>query len=225
MNENAVSAMDRNRENERGARTSLRQCALTRETCPVDAMIRFVAAPDGMLCPDVRANLPGRGVWVSATRDAVEKAVQNKVFARGLKQKVSVPEGLADLVEELLERRALEALSLANKAGNVVSGFDKVARLVERGRATALLHACDAAAGGREKLDRRFLASRRGEDGSAVTIFGDLLTIAQMSLAIGRPNVVHAGLSKGGAAAKFVMDALRLRGFQAGAGVPDPVAR
>ena len=57
-----------------------RTCIATRETRGVEGMIRFVAAPDGMVTPDLKRKLPGRGVWVTATQEAVTEAVRKKAL-------------------------------------------------------------------------------------------------------------------------------------------------
>ena len=58
------------------ARGSLRRCIVTRSELPPDDLIRFVADPSGTIVPDVARKLPGRGVWVTAERSAVEAAVK-----------------------------------------------------------------------------------------------------------------------------------------------------
>jgi predicted RNA-binding protein YlxR (DUF448 family) len=195
---------------------SLRQCAVTRAELPPDDLIRFVLAPDGSIVPDLARRLPGRGVWVTATRAMVDAAVRRKVFARSLKQPVATPEDLPDLVERLLVKRVAEALSLANKAGLVVAGFAKVEEMLGQGRAAVLLHASDAAAAGVDKLDRKFKALMGPERFQKSTVAE--LTSAQLSLAIGRPNVVHAAASEGGASQRMLQEAVRLRRYRAGEG-------
>lgn len=196
--------------------TGRRLCAATRAARDPDELIRFVADPDGRLVPDVARRLPGRGVWVGADRASIEKAIKTKAFARSLKRQVTVPEGLADMIEAQLVRRLCDALALANKAGLVSTGFEQVDKLVEGGKAAALLHGSDAAAGGRAKLDRKFEAVAR-DRGTAARIV-DALTIDQISLAMGRSNVVHAGLIQGGATTRFLSEAERVERFRSGFG-------
>src|SRR5687767_6184725 len=85
-----------------------RFCAVTRTVKPVDDMIRFVLGPDGVV-PDLKRKLPGRGIWVTATKSAVTDAVARKVFARGFKRDVRVPPELPELTERLLRRAALDS--------------------------------------------------------------------------------------------------------------------
>ena len=96
------------------------------QVTPVGDLIRFVVAPDGSVVPDLKRRLPGRGVWVTATRHALAEAVTRKVFARGFKRDVRVAPDLVDVTERLLERAALDALAIAHKAGRVAAGFAKV---------------------------------------------------------------------------------------------------
>jgi predicted RNA-binding protein YlxR (DUF448 family) len=195
---------------------SVRLCAVSRTQRPPDELIRFVLAPDGAIVPDLARRLPGRGVWVSATRDAVASAVRQKVFAKSLKQAVTVPEELPGRVEDLMRRRLAEAISLANKAGLLVSGFAKVEGLLEDRRAAVVVHASDAAADGVSKLDRKFKALA-GPDCAGQSTVAEL-TSAELSLAIGRSNVVHAAASEGGASRRIIEEASRLRRYRAGEG-------
>lgn len=186
----------------------LRLCALTRAALPKDDLIRFVADPSGAIVPDTAARLPGRGVWITATEKAVAEAVKAKVFARSLKREVKTAADLPAVAFQLLERRALGALSLANKAGVVTTGFAQVEALIEKGNAAVVLHASDAAPGGAEKLDRKMRAIAR--DAGREAMIQSLFTVEQMSLAMGRANVVHAALIKGGATDKFLAEAGRM---------------
>ena len=203
----------------------LRQCAVSRAHKPPEELIRFVAGPDGAIAPDLARRLPGRGVWVDATREAVGAAVRQKAFAKSLKRQISVTIDLPALVERLMARRLAEALSIANKAGLVIAGFAKVDELIARGQAAVVLHAADAAADGVAKLDRKFKAVA-GPNGGTATVIREL-TGAEMSLAMGRPNVIHAAAAEGGATHRLIEEARRLRryrlGQEPGGGVPPQV--
>ena len=193
-----------------------RQCAVTRLRHAPEDLLRFAAGPDGLVVPDLKASLPGRGVWITCARDIVEKAVSTGVFPRAFKSAVKAPDDLAMQADRLLERAALQRLSLANKAGLVICGFDKVSQALRTGRVT-LLHAGDAAADGCRKLDRLQIAAAHGSDPaeSAVRHFN----AEQLSLALGRPNVVHAALKQGGPSGKFLDAVARLEKFRAGSAV------
>src|ERR1700688_3869543 len=103
-----------------------RMCVATRTVRPVADLIRFVVGPDGEAVPDLKRKLPGRGVWVTATQDALGDAIKRKIFARGFKREVRLAADLLPRTERLLERSALDALAIAGKAGLVATGFVRV---------------------------------------------------------------------------------------------------
>ncbi len=189
-----------------------RMCAVTRAELPPDALIRFVRSPDGELIPDLEQRLPGRGVWVTCERKIVEKAIKTKAFARGLQAEASIPVDLPGRLDTMLARRAGDALALANKAGKVIAGFQQVDAALEKGSVAVLLHGADAADDGRGKLDRKFKAIQRDRGLDAPII--DILTIVQISLAIGRSSVVHAALLPGGLAKRFQREAERVSRYR-----------
>ena len=143
-----------------------RLCVATRTVRPVADLIRFVVGPDGEAVPDLKRKLPGRGVWVTATQDALGDAIKRKVFARGFKRDVRLPPDLLERTERLLEQSALDALAIAAKAA-VVSGFAKVETALLRDQVVALLHAAEAAPDGVKKLDA---ALRRRRTGGPVAV-------------------------------------------------------
>jgi uncharacterized protein len=189
-----------------------RMCVATRTVRPVADMIRFVIGPDGEAVPDLKRKLPGRGVWVTATQDALSDAVKRKALARGFKREVRLPADLVVRTGELLERAALDALAMAGKAGLVATGFTRVEAALAREKVVALLHAAEAAADGVRKLDAAL--RRRLEHDPIVTI--GILTSAQLDLAFGRPNVVHAALLAGPPSDTFLARLQRLERFRSG---------
>jgi hypothetical protein len=187
---------------------TLRMCAVSREQKPVDELIRFVISPQGEVMPDIKRKLPGRGLWISASRQTVAEAVRRHQFSRGFKRDVRVAETLAADTETLLARSAVEALAIAAKAGQVISGFSKVEAALEdrkdRAAIAALIHASDGAAEGIRKL-QAIARQNAGIDGEspefpAVTA----LTSAELDLALGRSNVIHAALLAGPASKTFL---------------------
>ena len=191
----------------------VRLCALTRAQLPIENLIRFGAGPDGIVVPDLAQRLPGRGVWVNATRTHVTDAVRRNVFARSLKRTVNAPADLPERIDALMVKRVLEALSLANKAGLVIPGFAKVDAALETGAVAALIHGRDGARDGIERLDRKFNAVNLARENPGVIVTE--LTIDQISLAIGRSNVVHAAVISGGAATRLLDEARRLMRYRA----------
>jgi len=189
-----------------------RHCALSRTLKPVDEMIRFVVGPQGEAVPDVKRKLPGRGIWITGSRSALDEAVKRNVFARGFKRDVRVAGDLAAATERLLERAALDALAVASKAGQVVTGFAKVEAAITQGDVAAVLHASDAADDGTRKLDAALRRKAAEKPGETATI--DLFSGRQLDLALNRPNVVHAALLAGPAGETFLARVMRLKRFR-----------
>jgi predicted RNA-binding protein YlxR (DUF448 family) len=192
---------------------SERFCAATGAVTPVDDMIRFVLAPDGTVVPDLKRRLPGRGVWITATRPALRSALARKAFARSFKREVRITPDLVESTERLLERSALDVLAMAHKAGRTVTGFAKVeAALARADRVVALIHASDAAEDGVRKLAA---ALRQRSDAEKIAIIATFAT-SQLDLALGRANVVHAVLVAGPESEAFMARLARLERFRTG---------
>jgi predicted RNA-binding protein YlxR (DUF448 family) len=186
-----------------------RRCIVTGEVLPEEALIRFVADPDGCVVPDIDARLPGRGFWVSAIRDVVDVAVAKNQFSRAAKAALKAPVELAEKVEQLLVRRLSDDLGLARRAGLLVLGFDNISRAMDaKTRPVLLIEAADGAADGRRKLVG--MAGARGFYPPVV----DCLTCSELSLALGRENVIHAALNPGRLSERVRREAGRLRGFR-----------
>src|ERR1043166_2956755 len=132
-----------------------RMCAVSRQVKPTGELIRFVVSPAGEVIADVKGKLPGRGLWLTASRRVVAEAIRRHQFGRGFKRDVRVAPTLAADTEKLLARSAIEALAMAAKAGLVISGFAKVEGLLRQrqGGIAALIHAADGASDGIRKLD------------------------------------------------------------------------
>jgi predicted RNA-binding protein YlxR (DUF448 family) len=194
-----------------------RLCIATRKVRPVSELIRFVVDPDGAVVPDIKGKLPGRGVWVTATRAALAEALKRKAFGRGFKRDVRIPEDLVERTERLLERGALDALAVAGKAGLVVTGFSRIQAAVGEASPTALIHAAEAGADGVKKLDSAWHSARHHNVATAsspppIRAF----SVTQLDLALGRPNVVHAALQAGPATDTFLARWQRLERFRSG---------
>jgi predicted RNA-binding protein YlxR (DUF448 family) len=198
-----------------------RFCAATGEVKPVDAMIRFVLDPDGAAVPDLRRRLPGRGVWITATRNALRTAITRKVFARAFKRDVRLAGDLVATTERLLEQAALDALAIAHKAGNAAIGFGNVDAALARDRVRALINAAEAAPDGTRKLSA---ALHRRHDAGEIAVV-DVFASAQLDLALGRSNVIHAALLAGPESETFLARVARLDGFRTGTASGPPGIR
>jgi len=171
------------------------------------ALIRFVAGPDGSVTPDLARKLPGRGLWVEASRESVTAAAKKGLFSRAAKAKLTAPPDLADQVEEGLKRRLLSGLGLARRSGDLISGFEKVAATITAGKCAWMIEASDGARDGRRKLLALARKSPRQPE-----LFG-LFGFAQLGLALGGENVIHLALLAGRNADHWALDAERLARF------------
>ena len=168
-----------------------RKCIVKGQTADRTKLLRFVLDPSGIVVADIKEKLPGRGVWVTCNKSCLEEAVKKKLFARAFKTKCKVPDDLPQTIDTMLETRALSSLSLAKKAGQVVSGFDKVFLAMSKTRLSLLIEAKDGAEGGQNKLEKKFSAIF--PEGKVIKLF----TSAQMDMAFGNTNVIHAAITTG----------------------------
>jgi uncharacterized protein len=191
-----------------------RTCILTRQTHDPASMIRFVVAPDGSLAPDLKRRLPGRGVWLDATKEHVRTALRKKAFARAFKREVVTPIDLPEQIETLLITDARQSLAMANKAGLVITGFDRVQEGLRNRSIAVLLHAIEAARDGAEKLDRMATRAALERQQQAMIVIRPF-TSREMDLALGREHVIHAALIAGAASKACLtrcLSLLRYRG-------------
>jgi len=185
-----------------------RRDIVTGEVMPEERLIRFVADPAGTVVPDLAAKLPGRGVWVAADRASVEAAARKGLFSRSAKTKLNAPSDLADQVDRLLATRALNGLGLAKRAGQLISGYEKVAAALGAGKAAWLVEASDGAADGRRKILGAARKSPR-----APQLIGTW-SASELGLALGGENVIHTAFLAGRGADRWTFDVLRLSGFR-----------
>ncbi len=194
-----------------------RRCIATGASVPMDNLLRFVVGPDGGICADLGRELPGRGIWVGGRRELLDRAVKKRLFARAAKRAVVVADDLPDQVEALMRQRALALLGLAKRAGQLTLGYEKVRALLATDKAAIAISAHDASLKGREKLlgggtvAFADAAPDRVLDGRIVV---DLFGIEELSLALGRENVVHAALKVGGLAEHFLAECHRLKDYR-----------
>lgn len=182
----------------------LRRCLVTRERQPRETMLRFVVTPEqvspaGGLVFDVAATLPGRGMWLSAGRDVIDKAIRRGAFARAAGRQLDVPERLADHVTNVLENRIVELLGLARRAGAAVTGFEKVKERLAAGQCALLVEASD---GSQSELDR--LLQRRRVN------LVQPLPADRLGAVFGRDRAVHVAIGQGRLAGMIGTDAARL---------------
>lgn len=199
-----------------------RRCFVTRREADRAALVRFVLDPEGRVVPDLAGRLPGRGLWLSATRDVVNTAVGKGLFAKGFRKAAVAGPDLADAVERLLARRCLDCLGLARRGGAVFAGAEKVGAALAAGWVGALAVASDAAPDGRRRMIAKagHGVARGAEDGAAgecdevAMPVIETFSAAELGAALGRDHAVYVALRKGRLAARFVAEARRLGGFR-----------
>jgi predicted RNA-binding protein YlxR (DUF448 family) len=176
-----------------------RRCIVTGEVKPKDALIRFAISPDNIVVPDVAGNLPGRGLWVTAWREAIDTAQQKNLFAKAAKAPVKAASGLADSVAQLLRKRCLDLLGLAKGAGIAVLGQTQVEAAIKAKKLGLLLIADDASAGGLGKIDTTAVETLRS------------FTRQELGSTLGYEQVVYAGLLPHGLTGKLKQELVRLQ--------------
>jgi uncharacterized protein len=181
-----------------------RRCLVTRQKGEQTQLLRFVLDPERRVRLDLEQRLPGRGMWLSADRDVLNRAVSRNLFARAARGPARAEPDLADEVERLLVRRALGTIGFARRAGQVAAGFQQVQEMLRSGNAGALLEAVDGAPDGRRRL------RRLAPDLPLIAAFSS----AELGAALGREVTVHVAVARGRLAQRLIADVERLSGFR-----------
>jgi predicted RNA-binding protein YlxR (DUF448 family) len=186
-----------------------RRCIVSGDILPEGRLLRFVVGPNAEVVPDVEAKLPGRGLWVRADREAIAAAAKKQFFSRAAQGKVKASADLPALAEARLVDRMLGHLGIARRSGELILGFEQVERALGGDTPPAVIvEASEASPQGSRKL--RSVALSRG----VVPFVIRALTNDELSLAVGKANVVHAALKSGRIAERVIFDAGRLAGFR-----------
>jgi predicted RNA-binding protein YlxR (DUF448 family) len=192
-----------------GSRLRERRCIVTKEVLPESRLVRFVIGPENEIVADLAAKLPGRGIWVGAERCIIEHAIAKNLFAKAARASIHVQSDLPAKVGSLLLKRIQDHLGLARRSGVMVFGFDNVMRALEsRRKPGVLVEARDGSEDGRRKISGA--ARAKGLQPKVIS----LLDSDELSMALGRENVIHAALFQGPLADRLVLDAERLEGFR-----------
>jgi len=192
----------------KGAKFRQRRDAVTGKVMDEAGLIRFVIGPGNIVVPDIAAKLPGRGIWVAADRVSVQTAAKKGAFSRSAKTGAIAPADLADQCDALLARSVLGLLGMANRAGQIESGFDKVRAYIQVDPPAWRICANTAARDGRNKI--RVASKAAWEVSPLLACFGP----ESLGKALGRDEVTHAVLKPGRLAKKFTTEARRLGGFR-----------
>lgn len=164
----------------------LRKCIVTGDVKEKTDLLRFVVTPELLVVPDLSKKLPGKGIYVTNSRQALETAVQKNLFAKASKLKAKTDKTMVETVERVLQKRALDAVSLAKKAGILVLGLEKVLEVLKKGKVAFIVEAKDAGDDGKNRIA---LAAKDLE------VFR-LFSVEELDKALNKVNTVHAALVK-----------------------------
>ena len=181
-----------------------RRCISTGSIMNTKSMVRFVVGPDGGAVPDVFCKLPGKGMWVSSKKSSLDRALSKNLFSVVSKKPVLINNNLSKQIEDSILKKLLNLISLARKANQAISGFEKVKGSLETDRAVLLIQASDGSP--REKSRLRPPVG----DGTLI----NCLKMQELGLAFGRESVIHAAIMRGGLHKEITLEALRLGGIR-----------
>ena len=206
-----------------------RRCIATMKSARQSGMIRFVLSPDNEVTPDLAARLPGRGAWVTASREALELALKRGAFPRAFKAQVKVPSHLPETTEKLLVSRILAQLGLVRRAGDLILGYEQVREAIQKARPKCLIEASDGAEDGRSgvlallkglygpdlDLEPEEVSGpdKRVENHVLPPVVG-CFSADELGMALGRDRVIHACLKQGRFATSWTGELARLSGFR-----------
>ncbi|WP_375631075.1 MULTISPECIES: RNA-binding protein [unclassified Bartonella] len=189
-----------------------RTCIVTRKNASAQTLIRFVIGPNNQIVPDLKANLPGRGVWISAHHAVIEKAIKQKAFHKNFKTDVEVAPNLVHVIDTLLLKAALSSLSMARKAGAIVMGATKVDAAIRSGKVILVLHAKETTEDGKRKIAQAIHSIQQQTNRTIKTI--SLFTSDEMRVAFGSNPVMHAALLDTKAAEGFLKTTCKLISYR-----------
>ena len=180
-----------------------RKCIVCGEVLPKEKMLRFTLAPDNQIVPAFKKKLPGKGIWVKNSKQSLLTAVEKNLFAKAAKKNVKVSPELVNMAESILHKRALDAISLARKAGALVFGFEKVCEAIKKNKVAFVLEAKDAGADGHNKIMN--LAKN-------LEVF-HTFNVEELDQELDKVNTVHIALLHGEMAKAVQMEISRLENF------------
>jgi len=213
ISSHAPDSIDEFGEDKRGHKGPERRCIVSREAAHKLDLLKFVLSPDGVVTPDLMEKLPGRGAYLTPNINDLNEAIKTNAFNRAFKGKAVVPDALIDVVTNMLSRRVLGLITMANKAGRLRQGFDQVKSLAGAGELAIRIEASDGSPDGRGKIRTLAKAVGLATDGGVPPLLG-CFTALELGQALGRPPVVHAAIERGRLAKTMKYDMRRLSGFR-----------
>lgn len=177
-------------------KTPLRRCLDSGAILPKEQMIRFVISPEGEVVPDLHQSLPGRGIWVTANRKNVTRAIQKKLFNRFFEGMIKIAPDFIENIVFLLEEKLIHFLCLMRKQGKIIAGFEKLGSWIKKGQVAVMLKAQDAVGSDLEKL------KRLDPNLQIISVF----TREKINKIFGGTNFVYCGVQKCGLLPSFMAD-------------------
>lgn len=167
--------------------TEDRKCIVCGEVKAKEDLLRFTVSPDNVVVPDFKKKLPEKGIYVSNSKIALQTAVAKSLFSKVMRKNVKANAELIQTVENILRKKGLESISLAKKAGALVTGFEKVSEKIKRDKVAFLLEAKDAGADGKKKM------ASLAKDLEVFVLYD----VEELDKALDKVNTVHAAFVKG----------------------------
>ena len=161
-----------------------RTCHACRRSRPQSELLRFVCGPAGRAALDLRGKLPGRGAYLCPELACLRKGLKPKGVANvlGCAPPAAGAGELRDQALEGLGRLLIEHLGHARRAGAVIPGMERVAQALEKGDASWVLVATDAA-----ERTRTLMTTRAGGGGVVTALtkneLGAVLDTAEVGVA------------------------------------------
>ncbi len=190
-----------------------RRCILSGEHGPRHGLIRLALGPDGQVVPDLAAKAGGRGAWLGVDRAGLEAAMARGRLASALRralraETLSVPADLPQRIADGLAQRALDRLGIETRAGNTVTGSERIDAAIRAGGIGLLVSAEDAGADALRGLAAVLRSFAPGARALRVPVGREAL-----SRALGRANTVYVAVRAGAPSERVGADIARWRGF------------
>ncbi len=176
----------------------VRSCVVTRRRHERDELVRLVAAPDGSVVVDYKARLPGRGAWITPSREVLQLLdKKRRALEKALDVSVDVDHVRAAILEAVL-KAAGDGLSMAAASGSLVGGRDRMEIAIREERVALIAVADDAA-------ERTLKAITRAGEVDKVQL---PWSAAELGTRLGRPPLAAVGILHG-ARNRYVLRQLR----------------
>lgn len=81
----------------------MKTCFVCKTISPRAQMLRFVGSAGEVVQFDAKEVMPGRGMWLHADKECLQKAIDKHLFYKAAKGTVKIPEDLMQVVEGKLQ--------------------------------------------------------------------------------------------------------------------------